>query len=125
MPDAQPQLIGFQGTVKEFRYPVVSTDEPQGARVPLGTVVIIERYSPDNTFVQRHIVFVNPQGQALTQFDVETYWAFVSAAKLALAEVGLVHPNPLEAGEIVSVPPVAKPVILAPDGGPLRPPEER
>ncbi len=125
MADAQPQLLGFQGTVKEYRWPVVETDQPPGARVPLGSVVIVERYSPDNTFVQRHIVFVNPQGQALTQFDVETYWVFVSAAKLALAEVGLVHPNPLEAGEIVSVPPAAKPVIYTPDSGTQPSPAER
>lgn len=125
MANEQPQLLGFQGTVKEFRWPVVETDQPPGARVPLGTVVIIERYSPDNTFVQRHIVFVNPQGQAMTQFDVETYWVFVSAAKLALAEVGLVHPNPLEVGEIVSVPPAATPVIYTPNSEPPQPPPER
>jgi hypothetical protein len=80
---------GFQGTTDEWRYPVVSTYEPKGVRVPHGYVTILKHSTKEAGSARFSIHLSDSEGRPIQGLNIEDFWMFYDAARAALDEMGL------------------------------------
>lgn len=80
--------LGFQGSTKEWRWPVVDITEPPDIRVIRGYVTILERHTPgEGSYHTIH--FADVDRQPIGGFTPDEYWMFMDAVAAALRELGL------------------------------------
>ena len=86
----------------ERRWPVVATNEPEGARAIRGYVTIIEQTEVGSPFCDRRVLFLDIEGRPLQSLAVDDLDVFFDSAQAALVEMGMRDYGPASpAGDII------------------------
>lgn len=100
------QPLGHQGTTEEYRWPVVATDEPPGARVPVGYVTVLKRVAAEEDEPEYSIFFADANGLPLQGLTYDQFWIYFGAAAKAFTAIGLQIPlDSFYRGEIIAAAP--------------------
>ncbi len=93
-------MVEPQSRTLEYRWGVCDASEPEGVRTIKGYVTFLERQTGSGATLAYTLLFSNQDGLPISNFSIEDFSLFASAANLARKELGLPvedSPDPIAA----------------------------